>query len=252
MASIADAPSLICELFPAVIRPSGVNDGFSPARASSVLPGRIPSSRSTMCPSSGMTSPVSRFSLRAGSATISSANCPSAVAFAARSWLRTLNVSHSVREMPHRCAISSADRPWLILPRTSKCCWPAYRWSAPGPNGAPYFGSEVCARNGTLLITSTPPAITTSHAPDMTACAAKCAACWDEPHCRSIVVPGIASGHPAASTADRATFSACAPTWFTHPTITSSMTAGSIPVRCAKASKVLASKSTGCQPARAP
>src|SRR5665213_870244 len=34
---------------------------------------------------------------------------------------------------------------------------------------------------------STPPAITTSIAPDITACAAKCSACCEEPHWRSIV-----------------------------------------------------------------
>jgi hypothetical protein len=28
----------------------------------------------------------------------------------------------------------------------------------------------------------------------MTAWAAKCSACWDDPHCRSMVVPGISSG----------------------------------------------------------
>src|ERR1700683_1500710 len=36
----------------------------------------------------------------------------------------------------------------------------------------------------------TPPATTTSAVPDMTACAAKCTACCEEPHCRSMVVPG--------------------------------------------------------------
>ena len=36
-------------------------------------------------------------------------------------------------------------------------------------------------------------------AADITACAAKCTACWDEPHCRSTVVPGTSSGSPAAS-----------------------------------------------------
>ena len=56
---------------------------------------------------------------------------------------------------------------------------------------------------------STPPAITTSIAPDITACAAKCSACCEEPHCRSIVVPGTLSGSREASTALRATFIAC-------------------------------------------
>jgi len=52
---------------------------------------------------------------------------------------------------------------------------------------------------------STPAAITTSMAPDITACAAKCSACCDEPHCRSIEVPGTLSGNFEAITALRAT-----------------------------------------------
>lgn len=38
----------------------------------------------------------------------------------------------------------------------------------------------------------------------MTAWAAKCTACWDEPHWRSTVTPGTSSGRPAASHAVRA------------------------------------------------
>ena len=46
---------------------------------------------------------------------------------------------------------------------------------------------------------STPAAITTSYAPAITPCAAKCSACCDDPHWRSTVVPGTDSGKPAAS-----------------------------------------------------
>ncbi len=42
----------------------------------------------------------------------------------------------------------------------------------------------------------TPPATTRSVVPLMTAWAAKCTACWDEPHWRSTVVPGTSSGRP--------------------------------------------------------
>ena len=42
----------------------------------------------------------------------------------------------------------------------------------------------------------TPPATTRSAVPLITACAAKCTACWDEPHCRSTVTPGTSSGRP--------------------------------------------------------
>ena len=43
---------------------------------------------------------------------------------------------------------------------------------------------------------STPAAITMSYAPAITPCAAKCAACCDEPHWRSTVVPTVVSGKP--------------------------------------------------------
>jgi hypothetical protein len=45
-----------------------------------------------------------------------------------------------------------------------------------------------------MLMFCTPPATMTSVVPLMTAWAAKCTACWLDPHCRSIVVPGISSG----------------------------------------------------------
>jgi hypothetical protein len=45
----------------------------------------------------------------------------------------------------------------------------------------------------------------------------------------------------------RAAFERLSAIWFTDPTMTSSTTAGSIPVRSIKASMVLASKSTVCQ-----
>ena len=40
-------------------------------------------------------------------------------------------------------------------------------------------------------------ATTRSYAPDRTPWAAKCTACWEEPHCRSTVVAGTVSGNPA-------------------------------------------------------
>ena len=49
---------------------------------------------------------------------------------------------------------------------------------------------------GTRVMFSTPAAITTSYAPAITPCAAKCAACCDEPHWRSIDVPTTVSGKP--------------------------------------------------------
>lgn len=56
---------------------------------------------------------------------------------------------------------------------------------------------------GTRLIDSTPQAMTMSCVPDMMAWAAKCTACWLEPHLRSMVVEGTWAGRPAASQARR-------------------------------------------------
>ena len=86
----------------------------------------------------------------------------------------------------------------------------------------------------------------------MTPWAAKWAACWDEPHWRSTVVPGTVSGQPAASTALRAMLTLCSPTCMTQPMTTSSTTAGSIPVRSASALRVSAARSTGCHSLRRP
>ena len=66
---------------------------------------------------------------------------------------------------------------------------------------------------GTRVMLSTPAAMTTSIAPHITACAAKCSACCDEPHWRSTEVPGTLSGSFEASTALRAMLMACSPAW---------------------------------------
>ena len=77
-------------------------------------------------------------------------------------------------------------------------------------------------------------------------------ACWEEPHCRSIDVPGTDSGSFDASTALRATLVACSPTWLTQPISTSSIAAGSAPLRATSSSITWAARSTGCQAARRP
>src|ERR1700722_3551204 len=101
-------------------------------------------------------------------------------------------------------------------------------------------------------MTSMPPAITRSMSPERTACAAKCTACCDEPHCRSTVVPGTDSGSPAESAAVRAILNACGPTWLTHPRMTSSTRAGSIPVRSTRARSAWAARSAAWTPDRPP
>ena len=50
MRSTAAAPSEICEELPAVIRPSSLKAGFSSARVSTVVPGRMPWSVETTLP----------------------------------------------------------------------------------------------------------------------------------------------------------------------------------------------------------
>ena len=98
----------------------------------------------------------------------------------------------------------------------------------------------------TRLITSVPPAMTTSIVPDMTAWAAKCTACCDEPHWRSMVTAGTCSGNPATSAQLRPRLKACAPIWPTQPQMTSSTSAGSMPVRSTRPRSTWAPRSTGC------
>ena len=72
----------------------------------------------------------------------------------------------------------------------------------------------------------------------MTPWAPKWRACWEEPHCRSMVVAGTDSGKPAASTALRAMLRDCSPTCMTQPMITSSTRAGSRSLRSTRAFRV--------------
>ena len=65
--------------------------------------------------------------------------------------------------------------------------------------------------------------------PDITACAAKCSACCDEPHCRSTEVPGTLSGSFEAMMALRAMLLDCSPACITQPMITSSIWSGAAP-----------------------
>ena len=92
------------------------------------------------------------------------------------------------------------------------------------------MGVRISWPIGTMLMLSTPAAMTRSCVPDSTPCAAKCTACCDEPHCRSIVTPGTFSGSPADSHAFLAMSMACGPICETQPMMTSSTAAGSTPV----------------------
>ena len=81
----------------------------------------------------------------------------------------------------------------------------------------------------------------------MTPWAAKCTACCEEPHWRSMVVAGTDSGQPAASTALRPTLRDCSETCMTQPMITSSTRAGSSLLRSATALRASEARSTACQ-----
>ena len=104
------------------------------------------------------------------------------------------NSSISSRLMSHFSAIISAERNW-------ETSWSPYRSSQPGDsaNGVlkPYcWATSIAAEIGIADMFCSPPATTRSWVPDMTPCAAKCTACCEEPHCRSMVTPGTWSGQP--------------------------------------------------------
>src|SRR3954463_2014377 len=86
----------------------------------------------------------------------------------------------------------------------------------------------------------------------MTPWATKCAACCDDPHCRSTVVAGTVQGRPAATHALRVTLVDCSPACVTQPPTTSSICAASTPVRSSSALSACPSRSVGCQPASFP
>src|ERR1700737_1283942 len=120
-----------------------------------------------------------------------------------------------------------------------------------GPNDDPSPSMRVDPI-GTRDITSTPPATATSYCPDITPATAKCTACCDEPHWRSMVTAGASSGPPAPNAAYRATVAACSATWVTHPKMTSSTTAGSSPTRDSSALRTDEDILAGCVALRPP
>mmetsp|Transcript_106521 Transcript_106521/g.306269 ORF Transcript_106521/g.306269 Transcript_106521/m.306269 type:complete len:353 (-) Transcript_106521:112-1170(-) len=249
----AAAPSQICEEVAGVTIPF-LSMGFNFATASSLVD-RTPSSRS--CTSSGL-SPLAIFT-RSG--TISFLKWPASVACMARSWLKTAKRSSSSRVHLYFFATSSAAPNWLkccgLRPNSSSCLSDSpYADIKPSPAGKPcphLAPSMTPAPIGTCDMFSTPPAITQSWLPLMTACAAKWMACWPEPHWRSTATPGTSSGRRLElSTAMRAMLALCAPTWLTHPTTTSSTSLPCMPALSINPSRTAAHKSAGCQPLKRP
>ena len=126
------------------------------------------------------------------------------------------------------------------------------RWLI-GPWPTPACACSAKLENiGTRVMLSTPAAITTSCVPDMIACAANWIACCEEPHCRSIDTAGTDCGSFDDSTAPRPMWFDCSPACVTQPMITSSIEAGSMPVRSTSALSVSAASSAGCQSLSAP
>ena len=144
----------------------------------------------------------------------------------------------------------SAARNWEI-----SCSPYRARQPADPPNGSsnPYAcPASIAAAIGIWLMFCTPPATTRSAVPLSTAWAAKWTACWDEPHCRSTVTPGTASGRPAASHAVRAMSPACGPIVSTQPNTTSSTASGSSAGAGQQRRMTCAPRSAGCAPASPP
>ena len=66
-----------------------------------------------------------------------------------------------------------------------------------------------------------------------------------EPHRRFTVTPGTDDGKPASSAPKRATLRLSSPAWFASPKMTSSMRAGSMPVRSTIERITTAARSSG-------
>jgi hypothetical protein len=77
-------------------------------------------------------------------------------------------------------------------------------------------------------------------------------ACIDEPQKRLTVAPATVSGSSARKPTMRATLKPCSPSGKAQPTIRSSMSAGSTPVRSTSARTVCAASSSGRTPASSP
>ena len=118
MTIAAAAPSLICELFPAVVVPRAWNAGLSFANASSDVSARGPSSISNIVVvvfafAAWPFAPFATTVVFTSTGTISSLNFPAAIAASAFLWLASENSSACSRVMPYLRATFSAVRPML-------------------------------------------------------------------------------------------------------------------------------------------
>ena len=112
--------------------------------------------------------------------------------------------------------------------------------------------SALSITYGARVMDSTPPAMNTSPSPAAIACAALLTAWSPDPHRRLTVWPATSTGSPASSAAMRATLRLSSPAPLAQPKTTSSIAAGSTPVRSTMAPMTIAARSSGRTLASAP
>ena len=112
--------------------------------------------------------------------------------------------------------------------------------------------ADFSTTNGARLIDSTPPARMRSASPASIALDPWITASTADPHNRFTVTPDTLEGNPASSAPMRARLRLSSPAWLASPKITSSMRAGSMPVRSTAARIATAARSSGRMPDKAP
>ena len=178
--------------------PGTSNEGFRPARPSTVVSGLMKSSRSKMVtPLLSLTGTTER------------SNHPLSRARAALCCEVTAYSSTSCLDHPASVAMVSAPIPWGTNP--------VFTANSGSPAIAPPLEPM-----GTRDIDSTPPATTKSSHPEAIFCAAMLTASKPEAQKRSSCTPGTDSSHSAFCTTILATSDPCSPTGETQPITTSS------------------------------
>jgi len=175
-----------------------------------------------MCPAAGARRITSGSCLRRGTVTgvISSARLPFSIASPAFAWLQPAKTSWSSREIPYSSATFSAVSGIVSIPYCS--------FMILLTNRQPMVVSKISAlrlnaavalpiTKGARDMDSTPPAITSSCSPVLTARAAMPIASIPEAHSLFTVTPGTSGGSPASSSAIRATSRLSSPAWLAHP-----------------------------------
>jgi hypothetical protein len=155
--------------------------------------------------------------------TISRSNSPASVAAAALACERTASSSSSAREISHWSAIISAPRPWPTMLCLSMSfgvkALPCSCWTF------------MPAANEMWPMCSTPEPMTTSWMPAAMSAAPKFTACWAEPHWRSTVEAAASIGQPLLQPRVARDVEALLAELLHAAAMTSSISAGSMPVR---------------------